>query len=500
MSETFPSLLYGGYKTAGQINPQAFADLNLDRLLPEETLAILAAPCPTPLITARQEIFALLADSGFTNRFIALKGAAVELSQAHEAYNTARNRLETLLLFIRFARCYAAFCRLAECFNESAVLIAGFAAFFRASAEQTARLEAALDAIAPQVLRISASVLYFSEYATTLDTCGGGLSVASKIRRAATALGFELPARRPQSKLRTEPYFSDALLKRYESETEQLERFAREFSPLLDPAITGYKRELDFYLTIRELCERASKAGVKQCFPALADVPRFALRGSYDVTLLLKSADGSTPVIVPNDAEFSADESVWFLTGANGGGKTTYLRAVAVNLILALAGAPVFAASAEVWAFTAVYTHFPADERFTGSGRLVEEARRADEILSNAGHGVFVFLNETYSGTDNEKGVALTLGAAESLRDRGAFALYVTHFHEVADAGFPMLNTVINAADPALRTFRIVKSSALRSSYALDILRKYGLDAESLGARGTGDGERENGERGTVAF
>ena len=288
-------------------------------------------------------------------------------------------------------------------------------------------------------------------------------------------LGFALPPRRPQSETRVEPFFSDAALKLYSGEAEALERFRREFTGELDPEITSYKRELDFYLTLRELAQRAASFGVPHCFPEISERPAFNLTGSYDVTLLVKGG-----AIVPNDAEFSEGEGVWFLTGANGGGKTTFLRAVAVNLILALAGAPVFAESAEVGPFTAVFTHFPVDERFTGSGRLVEETRRADEILARAGRGAFVFLNETYSGTDNEKGVALTLRAVEILRGRGAFGLYVTHFHEVADASFPMLNTVIDSSDPARRTFRIVRSSALRSSYARDILRKYGLDACAL--------------------
>lgn len=89
-------------------------------------------------------------------------------------------------------------------------------------------------------------------------------------------------------------------------------------------------------------------------------------------------------------------------------------------------------------------------------------------------------MNETYSGTDAERGLDLTLRAARILRDKGAMGLYVTHFHEVADYDFPMLNTVMDPTDPSRRTYRIMKSSALRSSFARDILRKYGLDPESL--------------------
>ena len=52
-------------------------------------------------------------------------------------------------------------------------------------------------------------------------------------------------------------------------------------------------------------------------------------------------------------------------------------------------------------------------------------------------------MNETYSGTDDLKGAKLTLETARKLRDSGAFALWVTHFHEVNEEGFGSLTTVI---------------------------------------------------------
>ena len=148
MAGKFPSLLMGVYRPAGEIDAQVFTDTNLDKLLPEETLKILALPCPAPLIAARQEIFALLGDGVTLTRFEALGGAAVGLSQAYDSYKSARNRLEELLLFRRFAALYAAFCRQAEEFDAGAELISEFGAFFRSRADMTRRLEMALAATA----------------------------------------------------------------------------------------------------------------------------------------------------------------------------------------------------------------------------------------------------------------------------------------------------------------------------------------------------------------
>ncbi len=497
MGEKFPSLLWGGYRPTGENDAQVFTDINLDKLLPEEVLKILALPCPAPLITARQTIFKLLCDDivkdgehtgSFASHFEALESASVGLLQAYEAFRNAQNRLETLLLFRRYASRYAEFCRKAAVLDTDDTgdggckaetdLINGFTTFFRGLTEQTARLKSALAETAETASRLSESKLTFTPEGTTLDCPGNEPSVSERIYRAAAELGYNLPARRPQKQYAVEPFYSDALLRRMPDDAGALENFMRAFSEPLDPAIIEYRREIRFYLTLRDFYVRAVKAGLPLAFPSLSDTPGLELRAMRDPTLLIKGCD-----IVPNDAEFSETESVWFLTGANGGGKTTFLRGVAVNLILALAGAPVIAKSGAVYPYNAVYTHFPADERFTGSGRLVEEAHRANEILSRAGRDAFVFMNETYSGTDGERGLELTLTAARMLRDKGATALYVTHFHEVAVSDFPILNTVMDKDDPSRRTFRIMKSSALRSSFARDILRKYGLDAESLERR-----------------
>ena len=115
-----------------------------------------------------------------------------------------------------------------------------------------------------------------------------------------------------------------------------------------------------------------------------------------------------------------------------------------MNLLLALGGCPVFCESAEIYPFTAVFTHFTADERFTDSGRFVEEQKRVGGILAAADAGSFVLLNETFSGTDEKKRRGATLETAQKLQKLGSFALYVHLFMKLTGAAFPMLNTVID--------------------------------------------------------
>ena len=211
---------------------------------------------------------------------------------------------------------------------------------------------------------------------------------------------------------------------------------------------------------------------------ATAGVPNDAMSGET------ASAPNGVSSIVPNDLRLDDSEPLCFIIGANGGGKTSFLRAVGVNLILFLNGAPIFAESASIYPFRSVSTHFPVGEPEISTGRFEEERARADEIIESAGRESFILFNETYSGTNEEKGCASALDAAKGLVGRGAFGLFVTHFARVAYSGFGVLRAVVG--DGGERTYKIVKSEQ-NGSYALDILRKYKIAPEQLAAREVSD-------------
>jgi len=75
------------------------------------------------------------------------------------------------------------------------------------------------------------------------------------------------------------------------------------------------------------------------------------------------------------------------------------------------------------------------------------------------------------------------LDTVKTCEKQAQFGLYVTHFHNVNETDYPILQAEINPADENLRTYRILPKNSGTSSYAEDILKKYKLDKTSLWER-----------------
>ncbi len=310
------------------------------------------------------------------------------------------------------------------------------------------------------------------------------VSEIDSISECAKNLGFTVPKKKPQN-TKIDFSLSDTICRLYSDKVAQIEVEIAKYADVDFYEPTAYISEIKFYLEIHSLIQRASKLGIPHCIAKISQKTQYIAKELYDISLLAKNCEN----IVPNDADFTEYEPFCFLLGANGGGKTTYLRALGVNLILFLAGCPVFAKQAEIYPFDIVLSHFPKDERFDNTGRLDEERRRTEEMLKAAQDKVaFLLFNETFSGTDDKRGFELLKDTAMKIGENHQFGLYVTHFHEVMSLDYPVLSAEVDSTDENKRTFRIVRSKGSASSYAADILKKYGLDKNSLEARRCGNG------------
>ena len=141
---------------------------------------------------------------------------------------------------------------------------------------------------------------------------------------------------------------------------------------------------------------------------------------------------------VPNDTYLSNDDNqLIILTGPNMSGKSTYLRQVALIVLLAQIGSFVPAESASVGIVDRIFTRIGAQEDLAaGQSTFMVEMTEAANILHNASHHSLLILDEIGRGTSTYDGLSIAWAVAEFIHGSpklGAKTLFATHYHELVD-------------------------------------------------------------------
>lgn len=456
-------------------------DLKLDRLFTKRALGILRRPCRKELIEAREELFYML-DYDTLETLIQY---ADRLNDSRKRLCNATNEPVRLAVFLVMCVRYIELIEYSAALEPKGTLFGRFvmSACDILRDERFVRLKSSIKNAREDIEGLKACAISAPPGKWLMHKPSGDENAAPKpddgsevIRCVKSLTGATL--RYPSHVAHSPPAgVITGIKKLCPDELARLNEFAKESAWIAgDGALL--LNELRFIKEIREFCDRLRARNLPCCTPKIAEKRKIYASDAIDGALTLKTAD-----IVPNDLYFDEKEHLFFLTGANGGGKTTYLRSVGIITILFLAGCPVPAVSAEIWPFKNVVTHFPSDERFEEGGRLADEIHRIDNIMEIADSDTLVLLNETFSGTDERKSERLIRETAEELKRRGVFGVWVTHVHSFGEEILPALSVEVDENDSNRRTFKVIRKKAFSGSYARDILEKYGLAAEQLKRR-----------------
>lgn len=476
MMKNLPSLLR--YGEDGLLPDALFADLQIRSLLDEPTVSVLRKPCGRDQIPLRQEVFRLLEEPRILEKVQALFSCLKREERLFDLLRECEVSVERYFLSAKLLCSYREAWEMFTSMGNCGTLFRDAAQAFAKREETVNRMNADAERMTDLLDKMKVGLLSFSDKNWITPDCGS-VAEYDGIADCVRSLGLSVSGVRSKN-TRVDTALSDSLCRLYGDEIAEAEGMICQYDEGLFREQIAYLSEIRFFLNVHALSEKAKGDGIPHCFPKISAVPRYTAKELYDVSLLTKECR----TIVPNDADFTEKEPFCFLVGANGGGKTTYLRAVGLNLVLFLGGCPVFAREAAIYPFSFAASHFPADERFERTGRLDEERMRVNNILeSSEGKTAFLLFNETYSGTDEARGFDLLLETAGKIGECGAFGLYVTHFLWVTDTEYPVLSAEIDASEENRRTYRVVKAKGAASSYAADILKKYGLDRESLRKR-----------------
>ena len=228
-------------------------------------------------------------------------------------------------------------------------------------------------------------------------------------------------------------------------------------SKILGAEERATKLEYELFLRIREevlaqLKEIQSTAGALaqlDVLSAFAETARLQRHVCPEVgdSGVLEIRDGRHPVLeqalsdgrfVPNDTRLDvATEQVALITGPNMAGKSTYIRQVALIVLLAHTGAFVPATSARIDLVDRIFTRIGAsDDLARGQSTFMVEMSETANILNNATRRSLVILDEIGRGTSTFDGLSLAWSIVEHLHHQvGAKTLFATHYHELTELG-----------------------------------------------------------------
>jgi len=241
--------------------------------------------------------------------------------------------------------------------------------------------------------------------------------------------------------------------------------------------------ELAFYIGCLNLAEQLAHLEEPISFPepAPAGERRLSCQEMYDVTLALTMQRK----VVGNDIAADGKDLV-IITGANQGGKSTFLRSVGLAQLMMQCGMFVPAESFSANLCRGLFTHYKREEDASmQSGKLDEELGRMSAIVDALTPDALVLFNESFAATNEHEGSEIARQIVSALLERRVKVFFVTHLYEFARGFFDkqMENVLSLRAErkpSGERTFKLMEEAPLPTSYGPDLYHRiFEADSDS---------------------
>jgi DNA mismatch repair protein MutS len=254
--------------------------------------------------------------------------------------------------------------------------------------------------------------------------------------------------------------------------------------------------------TLREIepiQQTAEAIAILDVICALAETARLfrCCRPTLNETLRLVIRDGRHPVLdqtlveekfVPNDTSLDGENMrLAIITGPNMAGKSTYIRQVALIVLMAHIGSFVPAESAEIGLVDRIFTRVGAsDDLARGQSTFMVEMNETSNIVNNATERSLVILDEIGRGTSTFDGLSIAWSVAEFLHDKiKARTLFATHYHELTKlaedrTGACNFNVAVREWNEQIIFLRKIIPGGADKSYGIHVARLAGLPKQIL--------------------
>jgi DNA mismatch repair ATPase MutS len=248
--------------------------------------------------------------------------------------------------------------------------------------------------------------------------------------------------------------------------------------------------ELAFYIGCLNLHEKLAEKGAPACLPEPAPCAqrRHRARGLYDACLALVTDQS----VVGNDLD-ADDKDLFVITGANQGGKSTWLRAIGVAQLMMQCGMFVAARSYCANLCSGLFVHYRREEDAEmRAGKFEEELQRISGIVDRLSADGAVLFNESLQSTNEREGSEIGRQIVEALLDSRIKVFFVTHMYDLAGRlhDKKLANALFLRAerrDDGSRTFRIIPGAPLPTSHGKDVYDEVFAAADPMGSQERGD-------------
>jgi DNA mismatch repair protein MutS len=236
------------------------------------------------------------------------------------------------------------------------------------------------------------------------------------------------------------------------------------------------------------LCTLTERAiTLNWCAPQFAKEPCIEIRQGRHPVVEARLAETSGGSFIANDCLMNSKQRLQIITGPNMGGKSTYMRQVALIVLLASIGSHVPASSCRLGPIDAIHTRIgAADDLANAQSTFMLEMTEAAQILHSATPLSLVLMDEIGRGTSTFDGLALASGIATHLHDKTqAFSLFATHYFELTE--FPAshhaaLNMHVGATESGndIVFLHELQAGPASKSYGVQVARLAGMPTSVL--------------------
>ena len=246
------------------------------------------------------------------------------------------------------------------------------------------------------------------------------------------------------------------------------------------------RTELAFYIGCLNLHYKLAAKGEPVCFPVPAETSerKHRFSGLYDVCLTLHM-EGR---LVGNAADADG-KSLTIVTGANQGGKSSFLRSIGLAQMMMQCGMFVGAESFQAELCPALFTQYKREEDATmKSGKLDEELARMSAIADHITPNSMLLLNESFAATNEREGSEIATQIVRALLEKRVKILFVTHLYDFARGFYDnhdeaALFLRAERKDDGTRTFKLLEGEPLETSYGKDLYRQIFGEAREFQVR-----------------